>query len=339
MLLDWVTARVPYERLSPEALEVALGWGDRILRVNASTGEQVWETAAWDSIRSDSHSINIRAGGAEFQIQGSPARVIGRGDAVFGAGASRDLNIAGAVDRMRLFVGQHLGCKLPEPNAWIVTRVDVTENLLLDDLPAVRAALLILRSCEGGRYRVNQQTGDTVYWAKGSRLRRGKAYAKGPHLRYLMGKKEYEGCRYSEAEIALADRLLRLEATLAREWFNRHDWKAVTPAMLRDEWKSYFERMIGDSEMSVCTLKERIFAAAPTEGQGRAALALWTLIQSQGWENARELQSRTTWYRNLKILRAAGLGDADISLGQVVPLRKKVLESRVVTDWSELRSA
>lgn len=340
MLIDWLTIRTSYDHLNPEALAVVLAYGDRVQRIDAKTGELRWETAAWDSIRSDTHAISVKAGGSELWIQGSPARIIAQGDAVFGAGASQALDISGCIERMTAFVGSMLGVTLPEPTPWIVSRADVTENLRMNDQAEVRQALSILRDCEGGRYRVSQQAGDTVYWGGKSKHRRGKAYAKGPHLTHIMKKPDYSGYPYNPEQIADAHQLLRLELTLAREWFSRNDWKTVTPAQLKSEWDDYFGRMIGGAEMkSDADLKQRVMAAAETEGQGRAAIGCWALIQSQGWEAAREMQSKTTWYRNLKILRAAGLGDADLSRGQVVQLRRKVLECQAVTNWQQLRSA
>lgn len=341
MLIDWITARVPYENLSANALSIVMAYGDRVQRINAETGALVWESAAWDSIRSDSHAINIKAGGSELWIQGSPARIIGDGCAVFGAGASQALDIVGCVDRMRIFVGSMLNCELPKATCWKVSRVDVTENLQLEDLAAVRIALSTLRNCEGGRYRVSQQAGDTVYWSHRSKMRSGKAYAKGPHLAYMMKRPNHQGTQYTQEQISAANTLLRLELKIGREWFARNDWKTTTPATLRNEWNDYFCRMIGDAEVKTETdVKARVQAAAKTEGQARAALGLWALIKSEGWEAARELQSRPTWYRNLKILRAAGLGDADLATGQVVPLRRKVIECQAVTNWADLvRSA
>lgn len=341
MLIDWLTIRTSYESLNPEALKVVLAYGDRVQRIDAKTGELRWETAAWDSIRSDSHAINVKAGGSELWIQGSPARIIAQGDAVFGAGASQALDIRGCIDRMRHFVASMLSVDLPAPDSWIVSRADVTDNLRLADQAEVRQALSILRDCEGGRYRVSQQNGDTVYWGGKSKHRRGKAYAKGPHLVHLMKKPDYSGYPYTAQQIADAHQLLRLELTLAREWFARHDWKTVTPAQLKNEWDDYFGRMIGGAEMKTeSDLKNRLLNAAPTEGQARAALGCWALIKSEGWESAKEMHSPRTWYRNLKILRAAGLGDADLSRGQIVQLRRRVIECQSVTSWEQLaRSA
>lgn len=337
MLLDWVTVRVNLEHCTPEVRHAAAQLGDRICRYCPKTGDIVYETQAWDSIRSDSHQVSIRCTG-DLWIQGSPARLMGDGCAVFGSGASHALDVLGCVRRMIAFVTDYLAAgSLPPAENWLVTRVDVTGNLMLGSQAEVVQALSILRNCEGGRYRVSQQAGDTVYWSHRSKHRSGKAYAKGPHLAYTMKKPDYTGRQYSPLEIANAMKLLRLELSLKREFFARNDWRTLTPQQLESEWRSYFERMIGGAEMANETeLKDRILAAAPTEGQGKAAYGCWAMIQSQGWEKARECFSKPTWYRHLKILRSAGLGDADISAGKVVALRSKIIEAQMVDDWSQL---
>ena len=86
-------------------------------------------------------------------------------------------------------------------------------------------------------------------------------------------------------------------------------------------------------------VKQAIFNVAPTEGRARAAYGCWLMIQSEGWERAREAFSKTSWYRHLEVLRAAGLGDADIAAGKVVPLRRRILDARIVHDWSEILAA
>ena len=356
MLIDWLTARVSLDHLTPEGREAALLLGDRISRFCPRTGEIRYESSAWDSIRSDTHQITLRVTGSEFWIQGSPARVTGDGCAVFGSGASARLSLGGCLDAMRLFVQQQTGVALPpDLTLWHVSRVDVTGNLFLSSLSEVHDSLRILRDCEGGRYRVSQQAGDTVYWSHKSKLIIGKAYAKGPHLLYMLKQKTYTGRPYSLEEIELANCLLRLELKLGREFFQRHDWRTLTPENLIAEWRRYFERMIGGCEvMNDAKLHERIVSAALTvqikkdkdgapvyasQAMGRAALGCWVMIQQNGWERARNFYTKTTWYRHLKILRAAGLGDADISAGQVVAIRRKVFEARLIQSWAELKAA
>lgn len=343
MLIDWLTARLDLAHLNEGTARFLMAQADRIARYCPKTGEVQWETAAWDSIRSDSHQIAFRVTGQGVQIMGSPARVIADGDAVFGSGAATRLDLVGCLRHMVRFVSQQMGVVLPmSPEKWTVTRVDVTDNLRLGSLDEVRDALRVLRDCEGGRYRVSQQAGDTVYWSQQSTLRRGKAYAKGPHLSYLMKRRDYTGRVYSPYEIEAANRVLRLELTLARHFFQRHEkpWYRLTADDLRREHESYFGRMIGGAEVkSDSDVRKRVMEAAPTPGHGRAAYGTWLLIQSEGWERAKECVARASWYRHLKILRAAGLGDADISAGTVVPLRRRVIEARSVSSWAELLAA
>lgn len=339
-MLDWLSASLPWTAAGDVWHELR-DRADRICRYNPSTGETYWETAAWDSVRSDSHQVLVYVGADSLRIQGSPARCIGDGDAVFGAGASAALDLSACLVAMVRHVCTALGVVLPmHPKLWKVTRVDVTENLLLESLDEVRAALRVLRDCEGGRYRVSQQAGDTVYWSHKSTLRSGKAYAKGPHLKFLSRKKDYNGREYSPAEVDAACRLLRLELKLARHWWDRHDkpWWAVSAGELRNAWSAFFELMVGDVSMNDNDKLRLRCIAQTTERQGAAAYGTYLLIQDMGYERARSQLSHNTWYRHLRILRAAGLGDADISAGRIVEFRR-VLAARPVISWDELRAA
>lgn len=342
MLIDWITARLPADLLTEGQYRQLAGATDRIIRVSAATGEVKYETAAWESIRSDSHAISVRMGSDALWMQGSPARVIGSGDAVFGEGAAAALDIAGCIDAMRKHLTRSLAVFLPGPEHWKVSRVDVTENLLLESLDRVREALGVLRDCQGGRYRVSQTAGDSVYWSQTSRMKKGKAYAKGPHLKHLSRKNE-QYAAIPDNHLQAADRLLRLELTLAAHWWRKNTsktWAEITAERLRLEWQSYFEKMVGDADMkNDDELLQACIRAANTEGQGRSAFALWMLIQSQGWEKARSITSKPTWYRNLRTLHRAGLGDADISRGVIVPIRRKIFTLTVVNNWRELLAA
>ena len=343
MLIDWITARLPERFFDRHEWYHLMSLTDRVSRYCGKTGELRWESAAWESVRSDSHQIAFRVGSDAIWIQGSPARLMGEGDTVFGLGASAALDLTGCVERMSAFVFDQVGLPLRgHPWDWIVSRIDVTGNLLLNSLVDVREALRILRNVEGGRYRVSQKAGDTVYWSTNSRLRKGKAYAKGPHLEYQMRKKGYDGKRYVTEEICLANRLLRLELTLGAQWLREErsgkKWHELTNGDLYEEWESYFSRMVGDMETTNDReLKEKIYLVAPTAGQAKAAYGTWALIQSQGWEQARDMHSSRTWYRNLKILRNAGLSDADLSAGRIVEFRRQLIECQLVESWEELR--
>jgi len=157
----------------------------------------------------------------------------------------------------------------------------------------------------------------------------------------LRAQRTYTGLDYTAADIDLAGRLLRLELTLGRNFIVQRggDWWDIGNGELFELWEEYFGRMIGDAEMTEESLRAKVIAAADTTRRGQAAYNLWLWIQKDGWEMARDGTNRVTWYRHLKTLRAAGLGDADFSCGQVVALRRRVLDARLIETWPELRAA
>ena len=370
MLIDWLSLKMPTDNIDFEQVREWQSTQDRIVRISGD-GSVQWETTAWDSVKSDSHQLAFQVTAHAIRIQGSPARIIGDADNVFSCGAAAALDLSGCASRMIAFISQHTGISLPDDvTCWDCSRVDVTENLYLGSLPVVRQALAILRDCEGGRYRVSQQAGDTVYWSHKSRLRSGKAYAKGAEIAQKMtqsskakvqqsskakvqqsskAKVQQSSRAYDIEEIALANSLLRLELKLGAQYWRERTacrWHNVKPEQLQQEWHSYFSRMIGGAEIvNQESIYERLLTVVdidkqgkPKEGQAKAAFGLWCLLQSQGWQKARDMTNKATWYRNLKHLRNAGLSDADISKGNIVQLRRKVLEAVPVTNWAQLRT-
>ena len=329
MLVDFITAGVELAQFSDDDQRRLLQYGERIVKFDAKTGAVSWDVSTWDSIRSDSHQVSVRVSVDQLCMKGSPARCIGDGDTAFGCGAARALDLVGCVQRMAGFVCSKLEVPVPKVRSWKVTRTDTTAMLLLPSLADVRQALAILRSCEGGRYRVSQQAGDTVYWGGNSRLKKGKAYAKGPHLRFAMNQQKYEGVKYTEQQLDAVERCLRLELTHGAQFWRERaggPWYDVTAGQLRVWHGEYFGQMLGDAGVTDMNIEERVKTVAPSEGQAKAAVGAWAMIQAYGWEKAREMSSARTWYRNLKVLRAAGLSDADLSAGNVVAIRRPLIE-------------
>lgn len=357
MLIDWMTLKCSTDYLNIDTIKAYQSTQDRILRISGD-GSIAWEICAWDSVRSDSHQVAFQVTNNYIRIQGSPARLVGDGDNVFSSGAVAALDLKGCFNRFIAFVSQHTGLALPNDfTHWTLTRVDVTCNLHLGSLPAVRQALSILRDCEGGRYRVSQKAGDSVYWSQRSRLRKGKAYAKGEELLHkmrMLSKTQIDQPTarfYTPQEIHLAKGLLRLELTLGSQFWrllktNRSlHWYNITPEFLTNEWKEYFNRMIGGADMAMTeNIYDRILnivdldsKGKPKTTQAKAAYSLWNLIVNLGWQAAKDATPRRTWYRNLALLKKAGLSDADLSSGKVVQLRQKVIEVQPVHSWAELR--
>ena len=172
-----------------------------------------------------------------------------------------------------------------------------------------------------------------------SKLRQGKAYAKGDHLRYQDRKKLAE---VEPWEINLADNLLRLELSLKSQyWRERTEkkWHEYTEDALDDLHEIYFKGLIGTMEVvEMDSLRQRIIESAETEGRGLAAYTCWALIKTVGREEARASMSKTAWYRSLKILKTAGLTDADFQAQNIVPFRRRVIElGEPVRCWEDMK--
>lgn len=334
-MIDWLTLRIDGTRVDPASRATLQGRAGRVIKLSAE-GEIEWQTVARESIRSDSHQVTVCMG-SDLMVCGSPARVTGTSN-VFGSGDIRE-----CARGMLGFVERQAGVRLPPMELWRTTRVDVTHNYDLGSLPNVRQALMALRHAEGGRYQV-RTAAESVYWSTGSRYRSGKAYAKGPHLLYMQRRGTVH---VTDAEVEIANRLLRLEVSLRSEWWKKvatKPWHEYTEAELDELHESYFGPLIGNCEVvEMSNERERCVEAARamgrTVGQGQAAYAYWCLIRSIGFERARELTSRPTHYRHVQVLRAAGLSWADFQAGRVVQLRRTPLVlAQPVRSWAELRA-
>ncbi len=345
-MIDWVTIRLNYLVFSdPPFVNSLLANNDRIMKISKD-GELVWEKSCWESIQSDSHQISVRFGSDALWIQGSPTRLEGRGCNVFGEGASARGDLFGCVSQMVRFVMKQLGVVVKPSEwerfikQWKVSRVDVTRNLLLTSEEEVKDTLEALRGVNTGRYRVSSSYGSTIYFSHSSRLKSGKAYAKGRHLLY-QNKKGNLPFQYSDEEIELASHLLRLELKLGAQWWRERaggHWSTVTAESLLQINRDYFNSLIGEATvMKENDIEARLLEVAPSKGQAKAAYYFWALIQSVGLEQAKAATAGRTFYRHLKLLRAIGLADADFSARKVTETRRPVTILQEVTSWGQLR--
>jgi II/X family phage/plasmid replication protein len=330
-MIDWLTLRLSLDYFDMSTREQLRASSARICRIEP-TGEIAWEIAARERLRSDTHSLTVRVGG-DVEISGSPAR-LGQSNNVFGTG-----DILDCFSRMVSWASECMKLALPlNPELWRVTRVDVTHNYDLGDAASVRQALNYLRHAEGGRYQVKTSS-ESVYWSPKSRLRAGKAYHKGPHVRYQV---EREQAELTDAQLALCDRILRLELRLGGQyWRERVDkkWYQWTEAEFDDVHREYFEKFIGDVEIAqVDDVLEKLKEVAPTEGQALAAYRTWLLVQERGLESARLLLPKNTFYRHKRVLNAAGLSWADFQARNIVPFRRKtIVLGDPVRSWEDFK--
>ena len=335
-MIDWLTLRMEMGHLDPLVRQRLQARNAYIYRVE-STGELSWEVPARESIRSDSHQLTVQIGGqgGYLSLMGSPAR-IGQTHNVFGSGDIQD-----CARRMIAWASEALCEPLPtEFFVWRVTRVDVTHNYDLGSLDAVLSALGNLRQSEGGRYQV-RTSAESVYWSPSSRLRSGKAYAKGPHLDYMMRK----GHGFvDDDQFAKSQNLLRLEFSLRAQFWRERSfkkWWLYTEQELDALHHEFFQPLIGKEVITMNNdLLSQLIEKAPSEGQARSALATWGLIQAQGLRTVENTLSRATWYRHRRILMDAGISLADMHAGKVLPFRVTTVPLREpVRGWGEIRAA
>lgn len=342
-MIDWLTLRIGLGAVGPEIHARVMAHMGRVMAEDAQ-GNLKWmkHVLDVDSLRSDTPGLCWQVSGSMddglmLVIGASPAS-IEHGCNVFGS--SEIEYCAGVIVRHAAKV---LGVLLPAPRAWSVRRVDVTHNYALGSSQEVKQALRYLMGCDGSRQKAQGVAGDSVYWGAGSDLIGGKAYHKGPQLLRAWRKNKAD---VSEEQIGLADRLLRLELSLKGRWFRRfyeagRQWWQLTVEALDAEHAGYFGKFIGRVEVAdMGQLLEELKKVCETEGRALAAHRTWALIKTVGRDQAKDSMPKATWCRHTAYLRKAGISDADLCAGQVVPFRRHVLEiTNPVSSWDELRRA
>lgn len=334
MLIDYLTLSISPFLCSKEVCMALESKQDTVLCVSPD-GEVIWSRPAHNIMRSDTHQITFRLV-ETLDIMGSPAHFMGEGhDNVFGS-----LDIRECFYTMVSFVSDHIGYKLPDdPELWKVRRVDITGNYFLGSLTNVKQALSDLRESEGGRYQI-KTAAETVYWSQGSRLRSGKAYAKGPHMK-KMDKKHELGL--TQKQLDMLQGLLRLELQLGSQFWRRkleqdQHWYNFTSKYWKSIFEDYFMPLIGHVEVSkMSDIPERLNKVAPTARRAQAALNTWLQIKEFGLEGARARMSRSKWYQDKKLLNQAGLGWSDFQQRKIVSFRRKtIVMGNPVTSWDDL---
>lgn len=331
-MIDWLTLRLPLDHFERSVCEELRAKSARICRIEP-TGEVAWEIPARERLRSDTHSLTVRVGG-DVEISGSPAR-LGQTNNIFGSG-----DVLDCFHRMVSWASTCMGLELPlDFSLWRCTRVDVTHNYDLGDAASVRQALNYLRHAEGGRYQVRTNA-ESVYWSPRSRLRAGKAYHKGPHIRYQIAREQAEVLPW---QLDACDRLLRLELKLGGQyWRERTDkkWYHWTESEFDVVHAEYFEQFVGGVEvMEADNILEKLEQIASTKGRAQAAYRTWVLIRELGLETTRSMMPKSTWYDHKKLLNQAGLSWADFQARNVVPFRRKtIVLGEPVRSWDQLKN-
>ena len=252
-LIDWLTLRLPLEKIQDEALSRRVRECLNTLHCADSDGCLVWSKQILDvdALRSDSSGLfwQLQSDGKRqyLVIGGSPASI------QWGVNVFGELEIQHCASVLIREASRELASVLPPFDRWQCRRVDITGNYALPDAASVKQALRQLSISEGGRRKASNdhRGGDSVYWNPSSDLTKGKAYHKGPQLRRLvrMGKLEL-----APSLLDLADRLLRFEHTRGARWFRRLQeagkcWYDLTCQELIGFFTDFFGRLVDGVEV------------------------------------------------------------------------------------------
>jgi II/X family phage/plasmid replication protein len=349
MLIDWLTLRIKLDAgLGKNLHERILGCMGYTLCFDSDYKEK-WRKHALDidKLRSDSQGLywSITADGQGqpyFTIGASPASIENEGLNVFG---SCDIRHCATV--LIEHAGKSIHSILPNWTHWQCRRLDITANYDMGNAAQVKQALRLLLGTDAPRRRTNSDNkgGDTVYWNPTSDLQAGKAYHKGAHLRMMSRR---GNLLVDDETLDLADNLLRLELKLGARWFRRYeqvqddDWHTMTQYELTEIHHKFFDALIGGGVEvhDMGTLLHELEKVCPTKGRALAAHRTWALIKTIGYSQTQSSVPRSTFMRHCADLRSAGLSNADLCAGIVIPFRRQQLVLREpVTAWTQIRMA
>lgn len=313
-------------------------------------GEQIWEKPSTAKLRSDDPDVNFRFVKDGIQIWGSPAMQMAKNN-VFG---SSDIVVCAEV--MIAKAGLALECELPHYKLWELKGLDITHNYYLDSPNDVKSALNFFGRLSDGRLKTVRYP-ESVYYGQGSKLRTGKVYAKGFQLDVLEKRMQDYDLGLNDWERASCYNLIRLELCLKSEWVKRYAnkhyeqtgqgfrWWNMSENDLNVIYVDFWERITGNGieiEKHDFNTEGRCVDAALSlglsEGLGKSAFKTWSVIKSIGSTAAKDITTKATWYRHLKILKTAGLTSGDISEGSILPVRfTKIALDRRVESFDEVR--
>lgn len=350
LLIDWLTLRVPLGSVGKEVFDRVQDCLGSVVCTDAN-GVIKWEKRQLDvdKLRSDSQGLYWAAqsdGKNDYLvIAASPSSLTSRVN-VFG-----HLDIRRGAEALRSVAMRALNSVLPPLELWQCRRIDITGNYALPDAGAVRQALRQLLNTDGVRRKASSSArgGDTVYWSPTSDLSKGKAYHKGSHLKVLLKKGKLEETDISPEQLAMSDRLLRLEHSRCARWFRRFEqaggkWLNLTAAALHHLYKEFFGPLTGGLEVKDMK-RENIIrqieeVAHVSHKQALQAFATYRNIKADGFEETKAGMFPNTWYRHIRYLRAAGFSDAQLCAGNVLEFQPvRVILALPVTGWTDIRLA
>lgn len=210
-------------------------------------------------------------------------------------------------------VGSLVGETLPDGGVWDLLRVDVAECYDLGSLGGVRAYLWAMTQARYPRRRVDRY-GVNGIMAPGTHTSI-KLYAKGPEFRvHDRPRLMLAGVECVEIQ-ERADRLLRVEVEIkARALRKLGEGRRVCD--VSDEWlreaaEMHVLKLVSEAEgadivRTVDSVSERLYAQYPS-ALAVTLYASWVQLVAQGEEKCRQMWPRSSFYRRVSQLKAAGV--------------------------------
>jgi len=358
LLIDWITLRLPVRQLPPilqerlyENMDTTACFSNG---ADGKPAELKWESKRlnFDALRSDAEGLYFTCcyvGNISYLYIGASPAALQYDTNVFGS-----LNILEGADALVNRANKAFSCFLVRSEEWELCRLDITGNYALPDFSVVATALKTLLQTDSARRKATscKKGGDTVLWSPTSDMEAGKAYHKGPHLRYLLKQGKID---VSEEVLAMADRLIRLELKIGSRFFRlarsrrshplsgRH-WSSYTAEELTELHSKFFSPICEGVEvrdMGRVDMIELIAAASGiTKGRARAAYGTYEDIKKYGLDEVKAGMSERTFYLHKKHLKAAGVSDGDLMAGNVIQFKPiRIVLAQPVTCWHDLRRA
>jgi II/X family phage/plasmid replication protein len=328
-MIDWVTMRVNCEH-------EGIICNGSVVKVSKDN-EIEWTSTSWlPVVGSHDSSIVIRSvTDSTIEISGNPAKWL-QGHNLFG---TNDLNAL-----CWLFLNKLI--KIPElklkptmtqmkyikDGIYTISRVDVNETWLLNNLQDVHAAIRALELSARLKHRgAGQFKGDTLYWGKGSNRWFLKCYHKGDEINRK--KSNYPDALRTPEMLDFAARSLRFEMTLKSNFLRERmlhipaNWTPETAMLLLIE-------ALGKLEMST---KFRLNDVAMQSLKPSERTAYYTWLAGG---DMKVILPKTTFYRHRSTLLKHGvdigiLRDVEKPDPKVIPLIR-ILEAQPVgiPDWA-----
>lgn len=345
-MIDWMTLTIDASEIERKYHSVLKHQSESILHLDVD-GAIKRESSLFARVSPDTEkhssdlfglSINF---GSQLVICGSPART------------SKTHNLFGSshpllcFEMMVNFVERCLDIKLPKsPKLWNCTRIDYNRMYELGGHTGVLQALNFLRHSESRGANVTC-AGTTVYWDKNSTYLSLKAYDKFQDLKRTMRQKK---TFLTAEELALCESLLRFEMKLGRHYMYRQEertgrkWYDYTAKDLADIFNEKLNQIIG-KEMNITNHKglrqkfqESAIKLGFTPMMGSRAYSTFNMIKVEGLETVKREMKKSTFYLHKKIMRHAGLSNADITTGRILEFRRKsIIIDQPITSFNQLR--